>query len=77
MFSSCEKNPQIEDQIKDMGEQFCLTYTQAADAHPETHIDFAKKRLQLAECLFYKLLESILIDEKKKPTFDYNVSKLP
>uniref|UniRef100_A0A1B6EEJ0 Retinoblastoma-like protein 1 n=2 Tax=Clastoptera arizonana TaxID=38151 RepID=A0A1B6EEJ0_9HEMI len=72
IISSCSKNPQIEDLIKEMGEQFCLKYTQAADAQLETHIDFAKKRLQLAECLYYKLLENILVDEKKKPNFDYN-----
>lgn len=36
-------------------------------------MDFAKKRLQLAETLFYKLLENILRDEMRKPNFDCEV----
>lgn len=67
---SCQENPHIEERVKEMGQRFCAHYTQSVE-HPGT-LDFAQKRLQLAETLYYKLLESILSEEMKKPTFDYN-----
>jgi hypothetical protein len=37
-------------------------------------MDFAPRRLQLGEGLYYKLLENILLDErKKKPDLDLTV----
>eukprot|EP00106_Octopus_bimaculoides_P009076 XP_014776518.1 PREDICTED: retinoblastoma-like protein 2 [Octopus bimaculoides] len=34
--------------------------------HPGAHSDFARNRLQLAESLYFKTLESIAVDEKKR-----------
>uniref|UniRef100_A0A1B6KSV5 Retinoblastoma-like protein 1 n=2 Tax=Graphocephala atropunctata TaxID=36148 RepID=A0A1B6KSV5_9HEMI len=68
----CESDPKIEERVRRLGEKFCAQYTQMTSNHPGTHIDFAQKRLQLAESLFYKLLENILKDEIKKPNFDCN-----
>lgn len=70
----CEEDPKIVEKVKGLGERFCAQYTQSAHLYPNTHIDFAQKRLELAESLFYKLLENILKDEIKKPNFDCNVS---
>ena len=41
-------------------------YFQPSDDHPGSHIDFAKKRLQLGESLYYKTLENIAIYEKNR-----------
>ncbi|XP_054278335.1 retinoblastoma-like protein 1 isoform X1 [Macrosteles quadrilineatus] len=68
LISSCSDDPQIVDRIKSHGQKFISQYTQSA----QTHIDFAQQRLQLAETLYYKLLENILKDEMKKPNFDCN-----
>ncbi|KAG8233553.1 hypothetical protein J437_LFUL013765 [Ladona fulva] len=39
-----------------------------------SHVDFAHRRLHLAECLYYKLLENILLGEiKRKPSLDISV----
>ncbi|KAL5021351.1 hypothetical protein ScPMuIL_000506 [Solemya velum] len=69
MFSECTRNPQedIQKKVKDMGGTFCTHYVQpSSDGHPGAHIDFAKKRLQLAESLFYKVLENILLSERRR-----------
>lgn len=39
---------------------------QPTDTHPGAHKDFAKKRLQLGESLYFKVLESVLVAEKKR-----------
>lgn len=39
---------------------------QPSDNCPAGHIDFARKRLQLGESLYYKMLESIVTGEKKR-----------
>lgn len=72
MFELCVDNPLIEDRVLNMGNTFCAKYTQTTVEHPGSHIDFAKKRLHLATCLYYKLLENILTEEIKKPNFDIN-----
>ena len=48
---------------------FCARYTAASDAHPGSHPTFAKRQLRMAEILFYKFLETILVSEiaKDKP----------
>lgn len=56
----------VTQRIQDMGEIFCNNYVQASDNHPGSQLDFAKRRLQLGECLYYKTLESILNSEKKR-----------
>lgn len=73
-YRSCDEDPLIEELVQSLGRQFCAQYSQSAHLYPGTHIDFAQKRLQLAESLYYKLLENILRDEIKKPNFDCNVS---
>lgn len=45
---------------------FNPTFQPSSDGHPGAHIDFAKKRLQLAESLFYKVLENILLSERRR-----------
>ena len=40
--------------------------SQPSDTHPGAHIDFARKRLQLGESLYFKTLESIVLGEKKR-----------
>ena len=64
----CSKNilPEITKRIKDMGEIFCKKYVQSSDEHTGSHIDFARKRLQLGETLYYKTLESILLEETQR-----------
>jgi retinoblastoma-like protein 1 len=57
-----------------MGRLFCPHYTQPTDEHPGKLMDVAPRRLQLGEGLYYKLLENILLDErKKKPDLDLTV----
>lgn len=51
---------------KEMGEIFCKSYAQPSGDHPGSHVDFAKKRLQLGESLYYKSLETIMLAEKKR-----------
>eukprot|EP00058_Branchiostoma_floridae_P026889 XP_002612380.1 hypothetical protein BRAFLDRAFT_218889 [Branchiostoma floridae] len=68
LFSECSRNPQesISSRIKEMGEQFCTSYTQPSEDHPGSHIEFAQKRLRLAETLYYKVLENVMLQEKKR-----------
>ena len=57
-----------------MGRLFCTRYTQPTDDHPGKLMDFARRRLQLGEGLYFKLLENILLEErKKKPDLDLTV----
>ena len=39
---------------------------QPSDDHPGSHIDFAKKRLQLGESLYYKALENVMVNERRR-----------
>ena len=71
---SCDPKEKVEEWVKEMGRLFCTHYTQHTDDHPGKHMDFARKRLQLAEGLYYKWLENILLEErKKKPDLDLTV----
>jgi retinoblastoma-like protein 1 len=71
---SCDPKEKIEQWVREMGHLFCTRYTQHTDDHPGKHVDFARKRLQLGESLYYKLLENILVEErKKKPDLDLTV----
>uniref|UniRef100_T1J484 Retinoblastoma-like protein 1 n=1 Tax=Strigamia maritima TaxID=126957 RepID=T1J484_STRMM len=75
IFKSCKKDPgdNITARVKEMGITFCTQYAQPSDDHPGSQIDFAKKRLQLGESLYYKALENIMVAEKKRvpSTFDF------
>ncbi|KAK7113914.1 retinoblastoma-like protein 1 [Littorina saxatilis] len=67
-FKNCSKNPceEVVARVKEMGETFCMHYVQPSDFHPGAHIDFARKRLQLGESLYFKALDSIVMTEKRR-----------
>nr|XP_023405992.1 retinoblastoma-like protein 1 isoform X3 [Loxodonta africana] len=52
--------------VKGIGESFCQHYTQPADDQPGSHIDFAVNRLKLAEILYYKMLETVMVQETRR-----------
>ncbi|XP_077643176.1 retinoblastoma-like protein 1 isoform X3 [Lonchura striata] len=52
--------------VKEIGETFCCSYTQSTDEQPGSHIDFAVNRLKLAEILYYKILETIMVQETRR-----------
>nr|XP_056701013.1 retinoblastoma-like protein 1 isoform X1 [Euleptes europaea] len=68
-FESCVRNPveNITNRVKEIGEAFCQSYTQSTDDQPGSHIDFAVNRFKLAEILYYKILETIMIQEMRRP----------
>ncbi|XP_040837437.1 retinoblastoma-like protein 1 isoform X2 [Ochotona curzoniae] len=68
IFASCMRNPMenITKTVKGIGETFCQHYTQSTDEQPGSHIDFAINRLKLAEILYYKILETIMIQETRR-----------
>uniref|UniRef100_A0A8D2LDF1 RB transcriptional corepressor like 1 n=1 Tax=Varanus komodoensis TaxID=61221 RepID=A0A8D2LDF1_VARKO len=65
IFESCIRNPMetIMKRVKEIGDIFCQKYTQSTDDQPGSHIDFAVNRLKLAEILYYKILETIMVQE--------------
>ncbi|XP_047627093.1 retinoblastoma-like protein 1 isoform X4 [Phacochoerus africanus] len=68
IFESCMRNPMenIMKIVKGIGEAFCQHYTQSTDEQPGSHIDFAVNRLKLAEILYYKILETIMVQETRR-----------
>lgn len=68
MFNSCSRNPteSILNQVKTLGEKFKQAYTNPTDDLPGAHMDFAEKRLKLAEILYFKILENIMTQEMKR-----------
>ncbi|GAB1606640.1 retinoblastoma-like protein 1 [Argonauta hians] len=68
IFQECSRNPSkaIMNRVKEMGEIFCKNFIQPSDQPGAAHSDFARNRLQLAESLYFKTLESITVDEKKR-----------
>nr|XP_012310479.1 retinoblastoma-like protein 1 isoform X3 [Aotus nancymaae] len=68
IFESCVRNPMenIMKILKGIGETFCQHYTQSTDEQPGSHIDFAVNRLKLAEILYYKILETIMVQETRR-----------
>nr|XP_045012616.1 retinoblastoma-like protein 1 isoform X3 [Jaculus jaculus] len=68
IFESCMRNPMdnIMKIVKGIGEVFCQHYTQSTDKQPGSHIDFAVNRLKLAEILYYKILETIMVQETRR-----------
>ncbi|XP_077025424.1 retinoblastoma-like protein 1 isoform X4 [Tamandua tetradactyla] len=68
IFESCKRNPieNIMKIVKGIGETFCQHYTQSTDEQPGSHIDFAINRLKLAEILYYKMLESVMVQETRR-----------
>ncbi|XP_028637857.1 retinoblastoma-like protein 1 [Grammomys surdaster] len=67
-YRSCMRNPMgnIIKIVKGIGETFCQHYTQSTDKQPGSHIDFAVNRLKLAEILYYKILETIMVQETRR-----------
>ncbi|XP_029467725.1 retinoblastoma-like protein 1 isoform X2 [Rhinatrema bivittatum] len=68
IFKSCVRDPteSIAQRIKNIGEIFCLNYTQSTDEQHGSHIDFAINRLKLAEILYYKILDTIMVQETRR-----------
>ncbi|NWW71246.1 RBL1 protein, partial [Climacteris rufus] len=68
IFESCARSPMesIVSRVKEIGETFCCRYTQSTDEQPGSHIDFAVNRLKLAEILYYKILETIVVQETRR-----------
>nr|XP_012610322.1 retinoblastoma-like protein 1 isoform X3 [Microcebus murinus] len=68
IFESCIRNPMenIMKIVKGIGETFCQHYTQSTDEQPGSHIDFAVNRLKLAEILYYKILETVMVQETRR-----------
>nr|XP_048676432.1 retinoblastoma-like protein 1 isoform X4 [Caretta caretta] len=68
IFESCVRNPMesILNRVKEIGEAFCRSYTKSTDDQPGSHIDFAVNRLKLAEILYYKILETIVVQETRR-----------
>ncbi|NXG44751.1 RBL1 protein, partial [Psilopogon haemacephalus] len=69
ILESCARSPleSIVSRVKEIGETFCCSYTQPTAQQPGSHIDFAVNRLKLAEILYYKILETIIVQETRKP----------
>lgn len=63
---SCTRDPTevIQQLVTKLGGKFVAAYTQQATDIPDVQIDYVNKRLQLAIKLFYKFVESILLNEK-------------
>ncbi|XP_011351658.1 retinoblastoma-like protein 1 isoform X2 [Ooceraea biroi] len=75
MLNSCSQDVKslIEAKVKQIGDQFCANYNGIAvvGANDGPMSDFGRKRFIMGQTLFYKLLEMILNDEKrKKPNYD-------
>ncbi|XP_039311748.1 retinoblastoma-like protein 1 isoform X3 [Solenopsis invicta] len=75
MLNNCSQDVKssLEAKVKQIGEQFCSNYNSNADmtnANDGSAFDFGKKRLLMGQTLFYKLLEVILNDEKRKKPND-------
>lgn len=66
----CVNNPEagIAARVKEMGAKFCTHYVNQADEGRATGFsqDMARKRLQLGESLYYKVLENIINDERRR-----------
>ncbi|XP_033822794.1 retinoblastoma-like protein 1 [Periophthalmus magnuspinnatus] len=68
IFKSCTRDPTdaILGRIKTLGQTFKEHYTNDSEDSPGSHIDFAENRLKLAEILYYKILENVMVQETKR-----------
>ncbi|XP_071329153.1 retinoblastoma-like protein 1 isoform X2 [Trachinotus anak] len=68
IFKSCSRNPTetILARVKTLGQTFKEHYTNDSEDTPGSHIDFAENRLKLAEILYYKILENVMVQETKR-----------
>ncbi|XP_034442628.1 retinoblastoma-like protein 1 [Hippoglossus hippoglossus] len=68
IFKSCSRDPtdSILSRVKTLGQTFKEHYTKDSEDTPGSHIDFAENRLKLAEILYYKILENVMVPETKR-----------
>ncbi|XP_059507643.1 retinoblastoma-like protein 2 isoform X1 [Stegostoma tigrinum] len=68
IFRSCSRDPtqSVLNRVKEMGEIFCHHYTQSTKDHSGFSIDSTTKCLRLAEVLYYKVLETVIEQEKRR-----------
>ncbi|KAM3878360.1 retinoblastoma-like protein 1 [Diretmus argenteus] len=68
IFKSCSNDPteSILTRVKSLGQTFKENYTNDSEDTPGSHIDFAENRLKLAEILYYKILENVMVQETKR-----------
>ncbi|XP_061779729.1 retinoblastoma-like protein 1 isoform X1 [Nerophis lumbriciformis] len=68
IFKSCSRDPteSIVGRVKTLGNTFKEQYTNDSEDSSGSHIDFAESRLKLAEILFYKVLETVMVQETKR-----------
>ncbi|XP_070701649.1 retinoblastoma-like protein 1 isoform X1 [Pempheris klunzingeri] len=68
IFQSCSRNPteSILARVKTLGQTFKEHYTNDSEDMPGSHIDFAENRLKLAEILYYKVLENVMVQETRR-----------
>ncbi|KAK5934670.1 hypothetical protein CgunFtcFv8_015045 [Champsocephalus gunnari] len=68
VFRSCSRNPteSLLARVKTLGQTFKEHYTNDSADMPGSHIDFAENRLKLAEILYYKVLENVMVQETKR-----------
>ena len=77
IFSDCGNNPEesIRKRVKEMGDKFCNHYVNhTEEGQTAFSTDMARKRLQLGESLYYKVLEKIINDEKRRLKSDTDLS---
>ncbi|CAJ1050880.1 retinoblastoma-like protein 1 [Xyrichtys novacula] len=68
IFKLCSRDPteSILSRVKTLGQTFKEHYTNDSEDMPGSHIDFAENRLKLAEILYYKILENVMVQETKR-----------
>uniref|UniRef100_A0AAX7VVH5 Retinoblastoma-like protein 1 n=1 Tax=Astatotilapia calliptera TaxID=8154 RepID=A0AAX7VVH5_ASTCA len=68
IFKSCSRDPteSILTRVKTLGQTFKEHYTNDLEDTPGSHIDFAENRLKLAEILYYKILENVMVQETRR-----------
>ncbi|XP_018089739.1 retinoblastoma-like 1 L homeolog isoform X3 [Xenopus laevis] len=68
VFKSCVRNPieNVLNIVRDIGLRFVDHYTQSTEDQPGSHIDFAVNRWKLAEILYFKVLETIVVQESRR-----------
>ncbi|KAM9408624.1 retinoblastoma-like protein 1 isoform 2-T2 [Pholidichthys leucotaenia] len=68
IFRGCSRDPTdaILARVKTLGQVFKERYTSDSEDTPGSHIDFAENRLKLAEILYYKILENVMVQETRR-----------
>ncbi|XP_032897998.1 retinoblastoma-like protein 1 isoform X2 [Amblyraja radiata] len=68
IFNSCSRNPieAVSARVKEIGDIFCQHYSQPTENQAGSHIDFAIKRWRLAEILYWKILETVMVQESRR-----------